>query len=102
MADYLELLEIIGKGIELHELEKKFDNKPYEFSKFIDGALKRGHVLYERTKNEKHIYKLSPEGQSYLKKEREFTKRWYKKAEWWGIIITGLIGTVGLLIAIFK
>ena len=33
-----------------------------------------------------------------LKREKEFAKKWYRKHEWWGIIVSGLIGLAGIII----
>ena len=99
--DYLELLKAIGNGIEYHELERKFDHQ-FDYATFTQQVQARGHAHNSRTPDGKSILKLSPEGWSHIKKESQITKKWYRKAEWWGIIVSGAIGAVGLAVALFR
>jgi len=101
MRDYLELLKIIGNGIESVAFKRHFDND-IDFNNFMIRVLKNEHVQLLENPDGKIITRLTPEGKTHLKKESQFTKKWYEKPEWWGIIISGIIGTAGLMIAIFK
>lgn len=101
MRDYLELLKIIGNGIESVAFKRYFDNS-LDFNSFVIRGLENGHVQVFENSDGKIINRLTPEGKTYLKKESQFTKKWYEKPEWWGIIISGIIGAAGFMIAIFK
>jgi len=98
--DYLEALEKIGKGIDADKVKDLFDNQS-EYESFDYHARTEGHISITR-EDKGRICRLTPKGVLYIKKETTFFKKWYRKPEWWGIIISAVIGTAGLIVAITK
>jgi len=99
--DYLQLLEILKAGIAYDSFEKEF-NPPSEHASFVNEALRAGHIQISKASTTGSTIKLTPAGLSYLKKESQTMGKWYRKPEWWGIIVSGLIGAAGLAVAMFR
>lgn len=96
--DYLELLEMIEKGVKPSELRKHFINDK-DCNDFFVRAIENGDIRLYLNPDHTTTTRLTPEGQSYLK---EKIQKWYMRPEWWGIIVSGLIGAAGLAVALFK
>ncbi|MBI4020001.1 MAG: hypothetical protein HY367_01605 [Candidatus Aenigmarchaeota archaeon] len=105
MLDYLELLEVVGGGIYKKTLDEKMGNES-DTDRFVNRAYLNHHIEYAQERvtyrSKGALLQLSPEGRLYIKKEKLLYNKWYKKPEWWGIILSGVIGALGLIIALIK
>lgn len=54
----------------------------------------RKHVVVNSRPDRTVKLKLSPEGKSFLK---EKSQKWYRKPEWWGVIIGGIALVIACL-----